>query len=359
GWLDLLVVHDWGPIRVWKNTAGRLSDISEAAGTSGLIGCWNGIAGGDVDQDGDIDYLVTNLGLNTAQQASPEKPLLALYGNLTEFGTPVLLETVRNPISGAIIPKRSFEDWKAAIPGVGEKFADSRAFAAGFDTMFSPERQKDALRVSANTLETGLLINEGGTFRFLPLPAIVQAAPSYGVVMTDVNFDGRTDAYLVQNREHAGQAADPTDNGMSVLLLGTGNAAAPLRPAWPDESGLALYGQGRSVTVVDLDNDDRPDLIVGVSEAAPAAFLNIEGSAEHRPVKVNLKEPGEHPEGARVTLTCDGMAPQVAEYHAGGGFLSQSPPVMFFGAPRKAGSSAKLQIRWANGETTERTIYFD
>jgi enediyne biosynthesis protein E4 len=283
GWLDLVVATDRGPIRVWKNTAGTLADISQTAGTATLIGRWSGIAGGDIDQDGDIDYVVTNLGLNT-----------------------------------------------------GDPTAESEI------------------------LESGVMINDGaGVFEFRSLPRVAQTAPAYGVVIADLNFDGRADVYLAQNREHAGHSADPANSGLSLLLLGTGNPSQPLQPVSPDSSGLVLFGQGRSVAVVDLNDDDRPDLVVGLNEADPAAFLNEVASADFRALKISLSEPGRHSAGARVTVTCEGLPPQVAEYHAGGGFFSQSPPNLFFAAPKKAGASAKISIRWSNGETTERTIYFE
>lgn len=288
-WLDLIVAAHGGRIGVWKNAAGRLTDASEAAGTATLVGGWNGLAGGDLDQDGDIDYAVTNEGLNE--------------------------------------------------PAV----ADSSA--AG-----------DSGRVR----ESGLLINDGtGRLAFRPLPRVAQTAPAFGVVVSDLNVDGKADVYLVQNREHAGQSPDPAADGLSLLLIGTGDPDHPLLPVWPDDSGLVLFGQGRGVATVDLNDDDRADLVAGLNENDPAAFLNLTGDSDRQPFKVSLLEPGRIAAGARVTVACDGMAPQVAEYHAGGGFLSQSPPVLFFAAPKTAGASAKVTIRWPDGELTERTVYFD
>lgn len=295
GWLDLLSAAHGGRIRVWKNTAGHLSDASAAAGIADLLGGWNGLAGGDLDRDGDIDYVVTNLGLNDAT---------------TEAG---------------------------AASGLGPISA-----GPGF------------------IRESGLLINEGsGRLRFQALPRIAQTAPGFGVVTSDLNFDGHTDVYLVQNRDHAGQSADPADGGLSLLLIGTGDPASPLLPLWPDDSGLVLFGQGRGLAVADLNGDEKPDLVAGLNGADPAAFLNEIDSDTHRPLRVSLLVPGKHPAGARVTVSCAGMRPQVAEYHAGGGFLSQSAPALFFASPKGKGSAAKVSIRWSDGGTTERTVYFD
>jgi hypothetical protein len=56
GWLDLLVTYDWGPVRLFQNEAGqRLVDVTDRAGLAERLGWWNGIAGRDLDHDGDID----------------------------------------------------------------------------------------------------------------------------------------------------------------------------------------------------------------------------------------------------------------------------------------------------------------
>ena len=38
-------------------------------------GWWNSITAGDFDEDGDIDYIIGNLGLNTRHKASATEPL--------------------------------------------------------------------------------------------------------------------------------------------------------------------------------------------------------------------------------------------------------------------------------------------
>ena len=52
GWLDLLVTHEWGPVKLWQNKQGKFHDVTAAAGLAAQVGWWNGIAGRDVDNDG-------------------------------------------------------------------------------------------------------------------------------------------------------------------------------------------------------------------------------------------------------------------------------------------------------------------
>ena len=76
GWPELLVTHEWGPVRFFRNEHGKLVEKTETAGLVERIGWWNGISPGDLNGDGQIDYVVTNFGLNTKYHASAEKPAL-------------------------------------------------------------------------------------------------------------------------------------------------------------------------------------------------------------------------------------------------------------------------------------------
>ena len=45
GWLDLVVTHDWGPVKLYHNDRGqRLMDRTSSAGLATRTGWWNGIA---------------------------------------------------------------------------------------------------------------------------------------------------------------------------------------------------------------------------------------------------------------------------------------------------------------------------
>jgi hypothetical protein len=72
---------------------------------------------------------------------------------------------------------------------------------------------------------------------------------------------------------------------------------------------------------------------------------------------VRVEGKGKHPAGARVTVEVDGMETQTAEYYAGGGYLSQSPTVLFFAASGAEKTKAVVHIEWADGTRTKRTVY--
>jgi hypothetical protein len=82
GWPDLILACEWGPIRIFRNDHGTLSELavpliaassalSDRASTlNQLTGWWNGVTTGDLDGDGRLDIIASNWGLNTPYRAT-------------------------------------------------------------------------------------------------------------------------------------------------------------------------------------------------------------------------------------------------------------------------------------------------
>ena len=68
--LDLLIVGEWMPIKVIKNAGDKFVDLTPKSGLENQIGWWFSIATGDFDKDGDMDFIVGNLGkiINTKRR---------------------------------------------------------------------------------------------------------------------------------------------------------------------------------------------------------------------------------------------------------------------------------------------------
>ncbi|MGB2313311.1 MAG: VCBS repeat-containing protein [Flavobacteriaceae bacterium] len=72
---DLMLVGEWMPITLFENQNGNFKNISEEVGFKNSDGWWNTVAKADFDQDGDMDYVAGNFGLNSQLKTSVEYPI--------------------------------------------------------------------------------------------------------------------------------------------------------------------------------------------------------------------------------------------------------------------------------------------
>jgi hypothetical protein len=130
GWIDLLVTHEWGPIKLFVNDGGRLRDATPSSGLANLLGWWNGIAGRDLDGDGDIDYVATNLGRNTCYRVSADHPARLYLGKFAPDDDKLVLVEGKYDEQGRLVPARNKPEFEKALPFVEAAFPTFHEFAS-------------------------------------------------------------------------------------------------------------------------------------------------------------------------------------------------------------------------------------
>ncbi len=357
GWIDLLICCEWGPVRLFLNREGKLVEATEGAGLSKYLGWWNGIAGADLDGDGDIDYVATNAGLNTPYKATVEAPELLYYGDVGGTGTKHIIEAKFE--NGVCYPRRGFSCSSGAIKGLRARLKTFHNYAmSSLSELYTDTLLEGAERFEANTLQTCVLINNGSAkFVMTPLPRAAQQSPSHGVALSDFDADGHIDCVLAQNFFGAQPETGLLDAGLGHYLKGRGDGT--FEPIGPSKSGIIVPGAGTAVTSADLNGDARPE-IVFATNSGPMQVFSDPGAAlaANKILEVRLagKAGNSRAIGARVEVRlAEEDRSQTAELAAGSGYLGQSEPALWFGLGSvSATAPVEIEVKWPDGTTSTK-----
>jgi enediyne biosynthesis protein E4 len=248
GSLDLVVVGEWMPVRVFAQENGRFVDRTSAAGLGGSDGWWNSVTVADVNGDGHTDLVLGNLGLNSYIKASREQPA-RLY--VHDFGQNGILEQILTFYKhGVSYPFAGRDELLRLITPLRSKYPSYASFGASrIEDIFPASDLRRARVLEARTFATSVAINDGkGAFALRPLPAEAQVAPVYASLVDDFTGDGRADILLAGNLHGVPPARGRYDASYGVLLRGAGNGG--FSAGTMDESGLAIQGQVRDLKAI-------------------------------------------------------------------------------------------------------------
>lgn len=181
GSIDLLLTGEWMAVTLLRNTGGKFSSLKTRV--SQETGWWNSITGTDIDNDGDIDYIIGNYGENGYLKATSEYPVKVYGKDFDNNGSfdAILSTYIATKPHGRKkeYPVAGRQDIIEQIAQMKAKYPTYASFAkADMDDLLIEEDRKDALQLSATNFKTGWLENKGDFhFIFHKLPFQAQLSP--------------------------------------------------------------------------------------------------------------------------------------------------------------------------------------
>jgi hypothetical protein len=248
---DLVIAGEFMAIRFFENTGTGLKPLQNS-GIENQMGWWSSLAGGDFDQDGDIDYVAGNLGVNNNFQVKPGQPLKLFAKDFDGNGSidPVMACYQRESMltdARRLYPMHFWDELNSQSPKFRKKYGRYEHYSlATMETLLPPEDMKGALVLEANNLSSSFIENLGnGRFAMKSLPTAAQVAPVNGMQVTDINSDGRADIVFVGNDYGNEVFAGRYDALTGLVLLGDGRNGFTTVPS--ANSGFYVPGDAKAL----------------------------------------------------------------------------------------------------------------
>jgi hypothetical protein len=259
GRLDLIVVGEWMPVRVFRQESGRFVERTAAAGLSGTNGWWNHVRAVDLNGDGRQDLVLGNLGLNSYIRASPREPARLYVRDFFENGTlEQILTFYKNGVS---YPLAGRDELVRVMPQLGKQYPSYASFGARrIEDILPASELRKANVLEAREFASAVALDRGdGTFDLRRLPMEAQFAPVYASLAEDFDGDGYTDLLVAGNSYGVTPVQGRYDASYGLLLRGDGTGR--FESVDLESSNLLIEGQVRNMALLRRANGEMVILV--------------------------------------------------------------------------------------------------
>ena len=257
---DLIVCCEWGGIECFVNNNGSFKKRE----LTDKKGWWNFILPVDLNNDGNIDLIAGNLGLNSRLKASKDEPVRMYYNDFDNNGKKDQLLTYY--LNDRELPFASKDELQKRIPIIKKKFFYAEDFAkASIDQIFSKQKLEEAQVFSADFFSNAVLLNDGKmNFTMKALPWEAQLAPYRDAVMVNANNDGLPDILLVGNYYDNNIQMGRYDADFGTILINKGGGNFSCESI----NGLQIKGQVRHIKNIQILNDHEAYILARNNDSA-------------------------------------------------------------------------------------------
>ena len=265
---DLLVCTEWNGIYTFLNNKGIFTKKT----LTDKKGWWNFILPVDIDNDGDIDLIAGNLGLNSRLQASDTHPVKIYYNDFDDNGKKEQILTYF--IGDRELPFANKDELQKQIPFIKKKYLYAADFAqASLTEIFGKQKLNDSKVLTANYFSNAILINQGNlNFEIKAMLWKAQLSQYRDAIVVDANHDNLPDILLVGNYYANNIQMGRYDADFGTILLNKGKGVFTAE----NVNGLPLKGESRHIRKITVGgkesfiiakNNDSPQLIQFADES--------------------------------------------------------------------------------------------
>ncbi len=219
---DLVIVGDWMPVTIALNDNGTFNQVREIPNSSGW---WNCIRAGDLDGDGDDDFVLGNWGLNTRFRASSKRPLTMFTNDYDGNGKTEFIINWYPPLDTIAYPFAPKGEILQQLPMLKKKNLKYETYAQQtYETLIPENLRKTSVGFKCEILESSVLWNNGqANFELRSLPPEAQVTPVCASTIFDFDGDGVADIWMGGNIFRLKPQVGRYNSSKGIFLRGKGN----------------------------------------------------------------------------------------------------------------------------------------
>ena len=234
-----------------------------------LSGWWYNMKSEDLNNDGRMDFVLGNRGLNSTIKGNINEPCTIYAKDVDNNGS--YDAVLGYYIWGKCYPLYSRDQLIDQVPSMRKKFVRYRDYSGKtLDGIFTEAEKKNMDIYKTNFFASGVLMNEGNnTYRFIPFPEKAQLSTINDMVIDDIDKDGIKDILVCGNSDDPAVMVGVYDAASALLLKGTGNGNFAVMAA--ADNGLNVKGESRKM--VYLKDGGKTTLIFLKNNEAAQVFV--------------------------------------------------------------------------------------
>ncbi len=254
---DLVICGEWMPVRFFSNNNGKFTEITGDTGLEKMNGQWRSLQAADLDNDGDVDFIAGNLGLNNKFHITAERPLKLYAGDFDANNFVDLIPAYyikNNKGEYELFPALDRTQIADQLPSIKKKFLLNIDYAkANMQELLDNIHAKDMIEKNCETTTSVWIENKGkGRFALHALPLQAQFAPVNAILPYDADGDGNIDLIIAGNEYQVEAVTGRYDASYGLVLKGNGKGN--FIPVDIMKSGFIIDGDVKDFKTINLKN---------------------------------------------------------------------------------------------------------
>ena len=213
-------------------------------------GLWNTIELADLDEDGDLDIIAGNYGLNTPYTATATQPFVMLYGEINASNQTD--QVIFNFENGNYYPIHLRGNFMRQFQSKKRDFNTFSAYAqATIDNLFTPEEKKKLNELNVHMFETVVFENIGDGYKVHSFPIEVQQSPIFATKLLTIK---KKKYILLVGNDNMHEVFTGPKNAFNGALIEV-NKNFNFKRINVEKTGLDVPGAAKQISTLKANND--------------------------------------------------------------------------------------------------------